>query len=162
MALAKEDQEVAAESRFPTQCNPHSQEQLCKGPCCWHNHPLSSVRVTGRHSNLGGKCFHLDLLPPFKALRSPQKRAQKVSVKEAAVQRFALWPSALLDLQRYQLQPFLRNVEANGKQEQHQPAHRGTQVGREHPRLCACCKASVRRREVGESRVNQLRLIIKQ
>lgn len=78
----EEDQDGGAETRLLTQCNPCSQEQLCKG-LCWQNHPLYFVSVTERHFNLGGNGFHSDLLSPFKALKSPQKkkRAQKVSLK---------------------------------------------------------------------------------
>lgn len=88
--------EGGAETSLLTQCNPHSQEQLCKDPC-WHNHPLSFVSVTEKHFNVGVKCFHSDLLSPFKAPRSPQKRAQKVSLKWVAIRQFAQWSSSVLD-----------------------------------------------------------------
>jgi len=38
-----------------------------------------------RHFKLGGKCFQSGLLSHFKPLRSPQKRAQNVSLKDGDI-----------------------------------------------------------------------------
>lgn len=54
-----------------------------------------------------------DLLSHSKSLRSPQKRAQNVSLKEVDIQQFAQWSNALLDLQRSRLLMSLGSLQAN-------------------------------------------------